>query len=48
MVSSSPAVAALAGFAVLGERLAPVQWLAIGLVILACAASAASAGQDEA
>jgi inner membrane transporter RhtA len=48
MVSSSPAVAALAGFAVLGERLAPVQWLAIGLVILACAASTASAGPDEA
>jgi inner membrane transporter RhtA len=48
MVSSSPAVAALAGFAVLGERLAPAQWLAIGLVMLACAASAAGAGQEPA
>jgi inner membrane transporter RhtA len=40
MVSSAPAVGALAGFAVLGERLAPTQWLAIGLVILAAAGSA--------
>jgi inner membrane transporter RhtA len=43
LVSSSPAVAALAGFAVLGERLSSVQWLGIGLVILACGATAASA-----
>ncbi|ALK99397.1 threonine transporter [Massilia sp. WF1] len=43
LVSSSPAVAALAGFAVLGERLGGVQWLGIGLVILACGATAASA-----
>jgi inner membrane transporter RhtA len=45
LVSSSPAVAALAGFVVLGERLAGVQWLGIALVILACGATAASAGQ---
>jgi inner membrane transporter RhtA len=43
LVSSSPAVAALAGFLVLGERLAGAQWLGIGLVILACGATAASA-----
>jgi inner membrane transporter RhtA len=45
LVSSSPAVAALAGFLVLGERLSGVQWLGIGLVILACGATAASAEQ---
>jgi inner membrane transporter RhtA len=38
-------VAALAGFMVLGERLSSVQWLGIGLVILACGATAASAEQ---
>jgi inner membrane transporter RhtA len=43
LVSASPAVAALAGFAVLGERLGAGQWLGIGLVILACGATAASA-----
>jgi inner membrane transporter RhtA len=43
LVSSSPAVAALAGFVVLGERLAGGQWIGIGLVILACGATAASA-----
>jgi inner membrane transporter RhtA len=45
LVSSSPAVAALAGFVVLGERLAGVQWLGIALVMLACGATAASAEQ---
>jgi inner membrane transporter RhtA len=43
LVSSSPAVAALAGFVVLGERLATGQWIGIALVILACGATAASA-----
>jgi inner membrane transporter RhtA len=43
LVSSGPAVAALAGWAVLGERLAAVQWLAILLVMAALAGSAASA-----
>ena len=43
LVSASPAVAALAGFMVLGERLAGAQWLGIGLVMLACGATAASA-----
>jgi inner membrane transporter RhtA len=45
LVSSSPAVAGLAGFVVLGERLAAGQWLGIGLVILACGASAAGTEQ---
>jgi inner membrane transporter RhtA len=43
LVSASPAVAALAGFVVLGERLGGLQWVGIGLVMLACGATAASA-----
>jgi inner membrane transporter RhtA len=43
LVSSSPAVSALAGFIVLGERLGWLQWLAIALVIVASAGSAATA-----
>jgi inner membrane transporter RhtA len=43
LVSAAPAVGALAGFLVLGERLAVTQWIAIALVILASAGSAASA-----
>jgi len=45
LVSASPAVAALAGFIVLGERLSSMQWAGIALVILACGATAASAEQ---
>jgi inner membrane transporter RhtA len=48
MVSSAPAVGALAGFVVLGERLATSQWLAIALVIVASAGSAWSTGAGEA
>jgi inner membrane transporter RhtA len=48
LVSSSPAVSALAGFAVLGERLMPIQWLAIALVIAASAGSAWTAGRGQA
>jgi inner membrane transporter RhtA len=48
LVSSSPAVSALAGFVVLGERLAPVQWLAIALVIVASGGSAWTAGREQA
>jgi inner membrane transporter RhtA len=44
LVSAGPAVAALAGFVVLGERLAALQWCAIALVIAACAGSARAAG----
>ncbi|MCS0659393.1 EamA family transporter [Massilia terrae] len=48
LVSASPAVSALAGFVVLGERLAALQWLAIGLVIAASAGSAWNAGRGQA
>lgn len=37
LMSLEPAVAACAGFALLGERLSAIQWLAIGLVIAASA-----------
>lgn len=43
LVSSAPAIAALAGWLILGERLGGLQWLAIGLIILASAGAAASA-----
>ncbi len=39
-MSLEPAVAALVGLVVLGESLAARQWLAIGLVIIACAGAA--------
>jgi len=42
MVSASPAVSALAGYLVLGERLLPAQWLAIVLIIAASGGAAAS------
>ncbi|MDQ2083403.1 EamA family transporter [Xanthobacteraceae bacterium Astr-EGSB] len=41
LVSSAPAIAALAGFAVLGERLTLTQWLAIACVMAASAGSTA-------
>lgn len=41
LVSSSPAIAALAGFVLLDERLTSVQWLAMALIIGASAGSAA-------
>jgi inner membrane transporter RhtA len=40
LVSASPALSALAGWLVLGEQLLPLQWLAIGLVMLASAGGA--------
>jgi len=43
LVSASPAVSALAGWLVLGERLSPLQWLAIALVMLASAGAARNA-----
>lgn len=43
LVSAAPAIGALAGYFVLGERLAAPQWLAIALVIVASAGSAATA-----
>jgi inner membrane transporter RhtA len=46
LVSSAPAVGALAGWLVLGERLSPAQWAAIGLIMLASAGSAATAADN--
>lgn len=45
LVSASPAVSALAGWLVLGERLTPIQWLAIALVMLASAGGAWGGGK---
>ncbi len=45
LVSAGPAVGALAGFAMLGERLDAAQWTAIALIILACGGSAATSGR---
>ena len=47
-MSLEPAVAALAGLVLLGEALVARQWLAIGLVVIACAGAAGgSAGRDQ-
>lgn len=43
-MSMEPAVAALIGLALLGEALLARQWLAIGLVVLACAGAARYGG----
>jgi inner membrane transporter RhtA len=48
LVSAGPAIAALAGFLMLGERLTGLQWAAIFLVIFASAGAAATAGRGEA
>ena len=42
LVSASPALSALAGWLVLGERLAGIQWLAIAMIIAASAGAAAT------
>jgi inner membrane transporter RhtA len=46
LVSAGPAVGALAGFFVLGEVLSTTQWLAIGMIVVATAGSAATAGKN--
>jgi len=46
LVSAGPAVGALAGFVVLGEILSTTQWLAIGMIVVATAGSAATAGRS--
>lgn len=46
LVSAGPAIGALAGYFVLGERLSSVQWLAIALIIAATAGSAATANRQ--
>ena len=40
LLSSAPAIGALAGFVVLGERLSAIQWLAILSIMVASAGSA--------
>jgi inner membrane transporter RhtA len=40
LMSLEPAVAALIGLALLGEALAPRQWLAVAMVIIACGGAA--------
>ena len=47
-MSLEPAVAAMIGLVLLGEALVARQWLAIGLVVIACAGAArGSAGRDQ-
>lgn len=46
LVSAGPAVGALAGFLVLGEVLTTTQWLAIGMIVVATAGSAATANRS--
>ncbi|PNU02080.1 EamA family transporter [Novosphingobium guangzhouense] len=48
VLSSAPAVAALAGLVVLGEVLTPIQWFAILLVMAASSRSAISATKQHA
>jgi len=45
-MSLEPAVAALVGLVLLGETLLARQWLAIGLVIVACAGASRSGGEE--
>lgn len=47
LLSSAPAVAALAGFIMLGEALSGRQWLAISLIVVASAGSAFSASSSR-
>ncbi|MFK4870542.1 EamA family transporter [Novosphingobium sp. ZW T3_23] len=46
LLSAAPAVAAIAGFFVLGETLLPVQWLAIVAIVCASCGSAVCAAQS--
>jgi len=48
LVSTAPAMGALAGFIVLGERLTPLQWTAIVCIMAASAGSALTAGHKPA
>ncbi|MEC9016518.1 MAG: EamA family transporter, partial [Pseudomonadota bacterium] len=43
LLSSAPAIGALAGFAVLGERLTSIQWIAMLSIMVASAGSALTA-----
>ncbi|NSL55971.1 EamA family transporter [Uliginosibacterium aquaticum] len=46
LVSLEPAIGALAGFVILGERLTGLQWLAIAAVMAACAGTVGTAARD--
>lgn len=48
LLSAAPAVAALTGWLLLGERLTLGQCLAIGLIVLACAGTAATSARRQA
>jgi inner membrane transporter RhtA len=48
LVSATPAVGAICGFAVLGERLGGVQWLAIACIVAASAGGAATSDRGAA
>ncbi|NWK95226.1 EamA family transporter [Sphingobium lactosutens] len=48
MLSSAPAIGALAGFIVLGERLTGMQWIAIACIVAASGGSALTAGHKPA
>ncbi|HUD90370.1 EamA family transporter [Sphingobium sp.] len=48
MLSSAPAVGALVGFVVLGERLTGMQWIAIACIVAASGGSALTAGHKPA
>ncbi len=47
LMSMEPAVAALAGLLVLGEALHALQWVAVGLVVLASAGATRYAARPE-
>jgi inner membrane transporter RhtA len=48
LMSVEPAIAALAGFIVLGQDLALRDWVAIGLVVIASAGASLSAARASA
>lgn len=48
LMSLEPAVGALAGLTLLGQRLAPLQWAGIGAVMLASASAAGAGAKDAA
>lgn len=48
LASAAPAIGSLSGFLILSERLTPVQWIAIGFVMVASAGSALTARRSAA
>jgi inner membrane transporter RhtA len=47
LLSAEPAVGALAGLLMLGERLAPLQWLAIAAIVAASAGTILTTPAEE-